>query len=332
MTKITRSPMTRRQFVIGLAAGSAALSFARPALAAWPERPVTIVVPFPAGGSNDVIARLFAQAFTQSFGKPFVVENRAGANGNIGANAVARAAPDGYTLLLSGNGQNAMNHGLYAQMPYDSRKDFVHIGQMGAIANALLVSPDFPAQSFKDYIALAKSKPEQIACASPGSGSSGHLAMAMLQHTAGIKLQHVPYRGAAPAITDVLGGQVNSVMINVDIPLQHVKTGKLKVLAVTSPARNPLYPEAPTIAESGFPGFSAIGWMGLSAPAGTPGEIVQMLNKAINATLDEAQIKERYAAGGYVRGGGTAEAYAQFIAAEIDKWTKVVKETGASVE
>ncbi len=324
--------LNRRQFVAGLAAGGAALGFARPAFAAWPERPVTIVVPFPAGGSNDVIARMFAQVFSQSFGKPFVVENRAGANGNIGANSVARAAPDGYTLLLSGNGQNAMNHGLYAQMPYDSRKDFAHIGQMGTIANALFVSPDFPAQSFKEYVALAKSKPDQVACASPGNGSSGHLAMAMLQHAAGIKLQHVPYRGAAPAIADVLGGQVNSVMINVDIPLQHVRAGKLKVLAVTSAERNPLYPDAPTIAEQGFPGFAATGWMGLSAPAGTPDEIVARLNKAINDTLNDAQIKERYAAGGYVRGGGSAEAYAKFISSEIDKWTRVAKETGASVE
>lgn len=325
--------MTRRTAITALAAMSGVALAPRLGFAAtWPERPVTIVVPFPAGGSNDVLARLFAQSFSQSFGKPFVVENRAGANGNIGANAVARAAPDGYTLLLSGNGQNAMNHALYSQMTYDSRKDFVHIGQMGSVPNALLVSADFPAQSFKDFIALAKSKPDQIACASPGSGSSGHLAMAMLQHAAGIKLQHVPYRGAAPAITDVIGGQVNAVMINVDIALSHVRSGKLKVLAVTSPARNPLYPDAPTVAESGFPGFSAIGWMGLSAPAKTPAEIITQINKAMNATLGEAPIKERYAAGGYIPGGGTPEAYATFIAAEIDKWAAVVKATGASIE
>lgn len=325
--------ITRRRFLTASAMSSVVLVLGRPSFAAgWPERSVTIVVPFPAGGSNDVIARMFAQVFSQKFGKPFVVENRAGANGNIGANAVARATPDGYTLLLSGNGQNAMNHGLYAQMPYDSRKDFTHIGQMGTIANALFVSADFPAKTFKDYIALAKSKPDQIACASPGSGSSGHLAMAMLQHSTSIKLQHVPYRGAAPAITDVLGGQVNSVMINVDIPLQHVRAGKLKALAVTSTERNPLYPDVPTIAESGFPGFSATGWMGLSGPAGLPKELVGMLNKAINETLDDPQIKERYVAGGYERGGGSPDKYAQFISSEIDKWTKVAKETGATVE
>jgi tripartite-type tricarboxylate transporter receptor subunit TctC len=305
----------------------------RPALAAaWPERTVTIVVPFPAGGSNDVIARLFAEHFSQVFGKPFIVENRPGANGNIGANAVARAAPDGYMLLLSGNGQNAMNHSLYAQMPYDSRKDFVHIAQMGSIANVLLVSPDFPAQSFRPFLDLAKAQPEPILCASPGRGSSGHMAMAMLQHAAGIKLKHMPYRGAAPAITDLLGGHVKAAMINVDIALPHVREGKLKALAVTSEGRNPLYPDTPTIAESGFPGFSAIGWMGLSAPAGTPSDILAQLNKVINEAFATAHIKDRYAASGYVPGGGSSERYAAFISAEIDKWAKVAKETGVSIE
>jgi len=314
--------------------GTAALALAvRPALgAAWPERPVTIVVPFPPGGSNDVIARLFAEHFAHVLGKPFVVENRPGANGNIGASTVARAAPDGYMLLLSGNGQNAMNHGLYAQMPYDTRKDFVHIVQMGSIANVLLVTPDFPAQNFQAFVTLAKADPESVLCASPGRGSSGHMAMAMLQHAGGIKLKHVPYRGAAPAITDVLGGHVKAVMINVDIALPNVREGKLKALVVTSGERNPLYPDTPTIAESGYPGFSATGWMGLSAPAGTPNDITAQLNKATNDALATAQIKERYATSGYVPGGGSPEKYAAFISAEIDKWSKVAKETGASIE
>lgn len=324
--------LTRRRLLSLIAAGPLAATV-RPALAAaWPERTVTIVVPFPPGGSNDVIARLFAEHFSQVFGKPFVVENRPGANGNIGANAVARAAPDGYMLLLSGNGQNAMNHSLYAQMPYDTRKDFVHIAQMGSIANVLLVSPDFPAQSFRALLDLAKAQPESVLCASPGRGSSGHMAMAMLQHVAGIKLKHMPYRGAAPAITDLLGGHVKAAMINVDIALPHVREGKLKALAVTSEERNPLYPDTPTIAESGFPGFSAIGWMGLSAPAGTPSDILAQLNKVINEAFATAQIKERYAASGYVPAGGSSERYAAFISAEIDKWAKVAKETGVSIE
>lgn len=323
---------TRRKFLVSAAVCGAAAALAKPAYAAWPERPVTIVVPFPPGGSNDVIARLFAQVFTQKFGQPFVVENRPGANGNIGAALVARATPDGHMLLLSGNGQNAMNHGLYDQMPYDSRKDFAHIGQIGAVSNALLVAPNFQAQTFKDYLALARSKPEAVACASPGNGSSPHMAMAMLQHAAGMKLLHIPYRGAAPAMTDALGGQVPSIMVNVDIALPHVRAGKLKVLAVTSPERNPLYPDAPTVAESGFPGFSATGWMGLSGPARLPADIVARLNKAINETLDDPKIGERFAAGGYVRVGGSPEQYARFISSEIDKWTKIAKETGASIQ
>ena len=324
--------LTRRRMLSLLATGALTAAVRPGRAASWPERPVTIVVPFPPGGSNDVIARLFAEHFSQTFGKPFVVENKPGANGNIGASTVARAAPDGYTLLLSGNGQNAMNHGLYAQMPYDSRKDFVHIAQMGSIANALLISPGFAAQSFQAFIDLAKAKPESVLCASPGSGSSGHMAMAMLQHAAGIKLKHVPYKGAAPAIADVLGGHVNAVMINVDIALPHVRAGKLTALAVTSENRNPLYPDTPTIAETGFPGFSAIGWMGLSAPAGTPSNIVAQLNKVINEAFQVAQIKERYAASGYVPGGGSPEKYAAFISSEIEKWAKVAKETGASIE
>ncbi|WP_137045593.1 tripartite tricarboxylate transporter substrate binding protein [Pseudolabrys sp. FHR47] len=324
---------TRRQLLATASAFAAALSANRVAFAAdWPDRPVTIVVPFPPGGSNDVIARIFAQHFSQKFGKTFVVENRAGANGNIGANTVARAAPDGYTLLLSGNGQNAMNHGLYAQMPYDSRKDFTHIAQMGSIANGLFVTANFPAKTLKEFIELAKSKPGQVACASPGSGSSGHLAMAMLQHTTGIKLQHIPYRGAAPAINDVLGGQVGSVMINVDIPLQHVRAGTLRALAVTSSERNSLYSDVPTIAESGFPGFSATGWMGLSGPANLPRNIADQLNSAVNEALEGAQLKERFAAAGYVKGGGSSEQYTSFVSAEIDKWGKVIKDTGASVD
>ncbi|MFC7557077.1 Bug family tripartite tricarboxylate transporter substrate binding protein [Pseudoroseomonas wenyumeiae] len=242
---------------------------------AWPQRPVTLVVPFPPGGSNDVVARLVAQQLSASLGQPVVVENRPGANGNIGAGQVARAAPDGYTLLVSGNGQNAMNHGLYRQMPYDSRTSFNHVAQFATVPNALVVTEDFPARSLADLIRMAKEKPGSISFASPGSGSSGHLAMAMLTRAAAIELMHVPYRGAAPAITDVIAGQVPLVMINVDVPLPHVRAGRLRVLAVTSETRNALYPDAPTVAERGFPGFSASGWIALSArrpAAGDHGE------------------------------------------------------------
>jgi tripartite-type tricarboxylate transporter receptor subunit TctC len=256
---------------------------------------VTLVVPFPAGGSNDVIARVFAERLAEGLGQPFVVENRPGANGNIGASQVARAAPDGYTLLVSGNGQNAMNHGLYAKMPYDSRKDFVHVTLLASTANALVATPDFPARSFKEFIALAK-------------------------------------RGAAPVLTDVLGGHVPVAIMNVDIPLSSVRSGKLRVLAVTSAERSALYPDAPTVAEEGYPGFAASGWIGLSAPAGTPKEITDKLHGAVTRALQDGRVRQRLADGGYVPGGLTPEAYAAFIASEIEKWGRVAKESGASID
>ena len=300
--------------------------------AAWPQRPVTLVVPFPPGGSNDVVARLMAQQLGASLGQPFVVENRPGANGNIGAGQVARAAADGYTLLVSGNGQNAMNHGLYRQMPYDSRTSFTHVAQFATVPNALVVTEDFPARSLADLVRMAKEKPGSISFASPGSGSSGHLAMAMLSRAAGIELMHVPYRGAAPAITDVIAGQVPLVMINVDVPLPHVRAGRLRVLAVTSEARNPLYPDAPTVAESGFPGFSASGWIGLSAPAGLPPEITARLATAVADALRDPQIRERFAAGGYIPGGHGPAEYPRFIDAEITKWGQVTRDLGITLE
>ena len=300
--------------------------------ATWPERPVTLVVPFPPGGSNDVVARLIAQVLSRTLGQPFVVENRPGANGNIGATQVARAAPDGYTLLVSGNGQNAMNHGLYRQMPYDSRTAFVHVAQIATVPNALVVARDFAAASLQDLLRMARENPGSITFASPGSGSSGHLAMSMLMRAAGVEMLHVPYRGAAPAITDVIAGQVPVIMINVDIPLPHVRAGRLRVLAVTSDAPSELYPDAPTVASQGFPGFSAVGWMGISAPAGTPPDIVARLHAAITDALRDPQIRERFAAGGYVPAGGSPEDYAAFIGSEITKWGQVTQALGITLE
>ncbi|WP_211852425.1 Bug family tripartite tricarboxylate transporter substrate binding protein [Plastoroseomonas hellenica] len=326
------SRLTRRTTLSLLTAGAAS-GLPRPASAVtWPERPVTVVVPFPPGGSNDVITRMFGQSLSRSLGQPFVIDNRAGANGNIGASSVNRAAPDGYTLLASGNGQNAMNHGLYRQMPYDSRSGFTHVVRLASLPNAIVAGLDFPARSVADFIAMAKAAPGSVTFASPGSGSSGHLAMAMLQHAAGIELLHVPYRGAAPAITDLLAGQVPVAIINVDIALPHVRAGKLRVVAVTSEQRSPLYADAPTIAESGFPGFSAIGWLGLSGPAGLPAEIVARLNGAALEAMASPQIQERFAASGYVMAGGSPQEYAAFIGSEIDKWGTLIRQIGISLE
>ena len=316
------------------ALGAVALVAAgRPVRAAsWPERPVTLVVPFPPGGSNDVVTRLVAQPLSQALGQPFVVENRPGANGNIGAAQVARAAPDGYMVLVSGNGQNAMNHGLYRNMPYDSRTGFAHVAQLASVPNALVVTKDFPARDLQQLIRMARTKSGEITFASPGSGSSGHLAMAMLMRAAGIDMLHVPYRGAAPAITDVLAGQVPVVMINVDIPLPHVRAGRLRVLAVTSEARSELYPDSPTVAESGIPGFSAVGWLGLSLPAGTPSDIVARLHDVTAAALQEPGLRARFAASGYIPGQGSPADYARFVEAEITKWGGVTRDLNIVLE
>ncbi len=313
------------------AAVAAAAPVASVRAADWPERPVAIVVPFPPGGSNDVLGRLFAQHLTERLGQPFVVENRPGANGNIGATLVARAKPDGYQLLLSGNGQNAMNHGLFRQMPYDSRRDFTHVIQLASVPNALAVGSDHPAKSFAQFLEMARKGP-QSTFASPGNGSSGHLAMAMLMVTAGIALTHIPYKGATPAVTDVVGGQVPIIMVNVDVIKPHVDSGRLRVLAVTGAERSPLYPDAPTVAESGFPGFSATGWLGLSGPAGMEPGIVARLHDTLARILEEPAVRERAKAGGYELVGGSAERYRAFIASEIDKWTRVAKETGATLD
>ncbi|WP_159997990.1 tripartite tricarboxylate transporter substrate binding protein [Roseomonas sp. 18066] len=324
MTKSTRRALLGALAATALAAPSRA--------ATWPERAVTVIVPFPPGGSNDVVGRLVAQALGRSLGQPFVIENRPGANGNIGAASVARAAPDGYTLLVSGNGQNAMNHGLYRAMPYDSRVSFSHVAQLASVPNALVVAADFPARTLPDLLAMAREKPGGISFASPGSGSSGHLAMAMLMRAAGVELMHIPYRGAAPAITDVIAGQVAVAMLNVDVALPHVRAGKLRVLATTGPEVSPLYPEAPTVAASGFPGFSAEGWMGLSAPAGLPAPIAARLEAAVAEALRDPTLVERFSASGYAPGRRGAADYATFVGSEIEKWGKVTKELGILLE
>jgi tripartite-type tricarboxylate transporter receptor subunit TctC len=299
--------------------------------AEWPERPLTLVVPFPAGGSSDVVARIYADALKDILGKPLVVENRAGANGNIGSAAVARSAPDGYTLLLSGNGQNAMNHSLYARVPYDSRRDFTHISQLASISNALVVAADSEFKSLPDFLAAAKGA-SPFTYGSPGAGSSGHLAMAMLQRAAGLNLQHVPYRGAAPLMTDLLGKHVPIGILNSDNPLPHVRDGKMRILAVTGAERSPLYPDTPTVADQGFPGFLAIGWMGLSAPAGTPKDIVERLHAGVVRAAASADVQRRLTSVGYVPKVSTPDDYAAFVAAEIDKWARVVKDAGISIE
>lgn len=327
-------PTLDRRTVLKLVTGAAAL----PALAsgaqaqAYPAKPITLIVPFPPGGTSDMGGRLMAQELSKAVGQSVVVENRAGANGNIGSAAVARAPADGYTLLLSGIGSHAINMALYAKMPYDALKDFTHIAHFTSGPNILVANSDFPAKTFREFVDLVKANPGKYSYASSGSGSSGHLAMELLKQQAGLQIQHVPYKGGAPAMTDVIGGQVPVLFINQDAPLSYIKAGRMRVLAVASLERNSLYPDVPTVAESGFPGFSAVSWNGLSGPPNMPADIVARLNGAIVEATRSPAIKDRLEGNGFVVVGGTPEQYAAFIRSEIDKWTPVVKAAGATVD
>jgi tripartite-type tricarboxylate transporter receptor subunit TctC len=307
------------------------LAQAQDQAAGYPDKVVTIVVPFPAGGSSDTMGRLVAQELSKSLGQQFIVDNKPGANGNIGAAQVARAEPDGYTLLLSGVGSNAINYTLYPKLGYDPQ-DLAHVTLFDTGPNVLVANPEFEAKTFKEFIELAKTHPGEYNYASSGNGSSGHLAMEMLKQAAGIDLQHVPYKGGAPAMTDVMGGQVPVLFINQDAVLPHVKAGKMVALAVASLERNPAYPDTPTIAESGYPGFAAQSWFGLSAPAGTPKPIINKLHDASVKALQGSELKQRLESNGFVVVGSTPEEYAAWIEAETKKWAKVIEASGAKIE
>lgn len=298
---------------------------------AWPTKTIKLVVPFPPGGSTDAIGRLLAQELTKSLGQPVIIENKGGANGNIGSDFVAKSAADGYTMLVSGVGSNAINYSLYRSMPF-ADKDFTHVSLLATGPNVLVVNPEFPGKTFAEFITLAKANPGKYAHASSGSGSSGHLAMKMLELAAGISLVHVPYKGGGPAITDTIAGQVPVLFINQDNALPQVQAGKLRALAVASLERNPAYPTVPTIAESGYSGFSAVSWFGLSAPAGTPKEVIQKLNEATAKAMNLPEMKQRLQAQGFVVVAGTQQQFAEFVLAEIAKWSIAAKVSGAQID
>ena len=298
---------------------------------AWPTKTIKLVVPFPPGGSTDAIGRQLAQELTKSLGQPVIIENKGGANGNIGSDFVAKSAADGYTMLVSGVGSNAINYSLYRSMPF-ADKDFTHVSLLATGPNVLVVNPEFPGKTFAEFITLAKANPGKYAHASSGSGSSGHLAMKMLELAAGISLVHVPYKGGGPAITDTIAGQVPVLFINQDNALPQVQAGKLRALAVASLERNPAYPTVPTIAESGYSGFSAVSWFGLSAPAGTPKEVIQKLNEATAKAMNLPEMKQRLQAQGFVVVAGTQQQFAEFVLAEIAKWSIAAKVSGAQID
>jgi tripartite-type tricarboxylate transporter receptor subunit TctC len=298
----------------------------------YPTKPIRIVVPFPAGGATDLLARAVAQRLTEKWGQPVIVDNRPGAGGNIGSELVAKAAPDGYTLEMGTVGTHAINVSLYAKMPYDHVKDFVPIILVAAVPNVLVVNPSLPVKSVQELIAYGKANPGKLNFASSGNGTSIHLSGELFKTMTGVQMTHVPYKGSAPALQDLIAGQVQLMFDNLPPSLPQIKAGKLRALGVTTATRSPVLPDLPTIAESGLPGFESSSWFGLLAPAGTPQPIVAKVNAEVNAWLATPEAKEKIVASGANPAGGTPDDFAKHIAAETAKWQKVVKESGAKID
>lgn len=299
----------------------------------YPAKPVRLVVGYAPGGTTDISARMIADVLGKELGQTFIVENKPGANSNIGAEAVARAPADGYTLFV-GSISTAINQSLYSKMSYDALKDLDAVALLNVVPNILAVNASVPVKSVQEYIAYAKKNPGKLTCASPGNGSSAHLGCELFKMKTGIDILHVPYRGSGPAVADLLGGQVDSIFDNLPPLLPHVRAGKLTGLAVTTAARVPFAPEIPTIAESGVEGFDVAAWFGLFAPAGTPPEIVLKVNAAINKALtSDTALAANYQTNGFLTPPppNTPQAFKAFMESETRKWGEVVKATNLQI-
>ena len=297
----------------------------------YPAKPVRIVVGFAAGGPTDIAARLAARKLTEKLGQQFIVDVRPGAGGAIATEIVAKAPADGYTLLVPAFA-HAVNPALHEKLPFDTGKDFAPIALFASAANILAVHPSVPAKSVSELIAIAKARPGQLTYGSAGNGTASHLAGELFDMMAGVKLTHVPYKGSAPASTDLLGGQISAAFPGVAIALPHTRAGRLRSLAITSLKRSRAMPEVPTMSEAGLRGFEVISWYGLLAPAGTPQEIVQWLNAAIDRSVHEPDALERFASFGAEPVDMTPDAFGTFIRNELEKWAKVVKAAGMHVD
>jgi tripartite-type tricarboxylate transporter receptor subunit TctC len=315
-----------------LAGGATLLAAPRArAQAPWPSRPIRIVVPFLAGGATDVSARIVAERLQALLEQPVVVENRAGAGGNIGAEMVAKAAPDGYTLLLESVATAAVNQHLYRSLPFDPQADFTAISQINYVASALLVHPSIPSASLAAFVAHVRAQPSRLAYGTPGNGTSGHLAGAYLFSRAGVELEHVPYRGTAALMPDLLAGRVLAGVDAVGGYLQHLRAGTLRAVVVTSGQRWFALPDVPTVAESGIADFETVAWFGLRAPAQTPRPIVERLSRLVQDIVKEPAIAQRLREIGTAPVGSSAEAFTAFIRAEAVKWGEIVRISGAQV-
>jgi len=297
----------------------------------YPDKPIRIIVPYTPGGFNDTLARTVGQKLQEAWGQPVIVDNRPGGGTLIGTEMAAKAAPDGYTLYMVPFAF-AVNPSLYKKLPYDSLKDFAPITLAASTPNLLVVNPALPVNSVKEVIALAKSKPGKLNYASTGNGSSNHLSMEKFKMMAGVDITHIPYKGSGPAVTDLMGGQVDLMFDNIPNVLPHVKAGKLKMIAVTSPKRSPHVPDVPTVSESGVPGYEVSVWFGIAAPGGTPKPIITKLNAEIVKILNMPDVKQKFAAQGVDVIGSTPEQFAAYIKEQMEEWGKVVKAAGVTPE
>ena len=312
--------------ILGAAAVAAGTLAASQALAQpWPAKPIRMIVNFPAGGAVDVIGRAVAPGLAEALGQQIVIENRPGAGGNIGADAVAKSPGDGYTLLMSSGGTISINPSLYPKMPFDATRDLQPVAAAARVLVFLVARPELAPKNIAEFIAYLRANPGRLSYGSPGNGSSPHLAGEMFKSAAKVFATHIPYRGAAPALTDLLGGQLD-YMFDPGIGLAHVRSGKLRLLAIGSPKRSPLFPDVPTMGEAGFPGVEVLNWQGIIGPKGLPAEIVKVLNAAGNKALQDPALRETMASQGNEIAGGTPEQFAALIKSEAPRWGKVVKD------
>lgn len=317
----------RNLFVVTAAAASS-LTVAQ----SYPSKTMRMIVPFPPGGTTDILGRLAAQKLSEALGHQVIVDNRPGAGGNIGTELAAKSPADGYTLLAAPGSTLTIHPSLYAKLPFDPLRDFAPITMLAAVPNLLVVHPSLPVKSVKDLIALAKARPGELNYASTGAGQSTHLSMELFKNMAGVKITHVPYKGSAPAISDLMGGHVLLMFDNMPSALPQAKAGKLRGVAVSTSKRSPVMPGVPTVAESGLPGFEVSVWFSVLAPANTPREIIDRLNAVLVKALHTPDMRERLASQGAEAIGNTPEAFAAQMKADIAKWAKVVRDSNIKLD
>lgn len=333
MTNTSKLPLTRRQVLIGVSAlGLAATGFSKANAVAYPSQNLTLVVPFTPGGSTDILARVIGQKLESVLKRSVIVESRAGAGGTVGVASVARAEPDGHTLVMGHIGTLGAAPGLYPKLPYDPLKSLDPVSGIAQVHNMLVVHPDVPARTLQELIDYAKKNPGVLNYASGGNGSAAHMAMVALADRAGMELTHVPYKGTAPAVTDLLGGRIQLTFTGAPNLIQHVQAGKLRALAVSGVTRLRAAPTVPTVAEQGFPGFEASQWYGILVPAGTPKDVIDLLNKEIVAALAGEEIRERLALEGADVWTNTPKQFHDHIALEIDRWGAIIKKAGIKLD